>query len=220
MRRKIILCNVEGRDIGSFVEDAQRAINEHVDLPPGCHVSFGGQYESQQRAMRHLTVVLMVVVLTIFVILLSTFGRALEPVVIMLAIPLTLVGGVIGLTLAGETLNVSSTIGLIALFGIGIQNDVILIAKIRDLHQRGISFREAVVEGSLTKFRAILMTNVVMVVGVLPLAISSSTGAELHKPLAVVYIGGSIFAILLKMIAVPVLYESAASAATRLSSKP
>ena len=210
MRRKIILCNVEGRDIGSFVEEAQKAIGEQVDLPPGYHVTFGGQYESQQRAMRHLTIVLAVVVLVIFVILLSTFGRALEPSVIMLAIPLTLVGGVIGLVLAGQTLNVSSTIGLIALFGIGIQNDVILIAKIRDLQSKGARLRDAVLNGSLTKFRAILMTNVVMIVGVLPLALTETTGAELHKPLAVVYIGGSLFAILLKMVAVPAMYETAA----------
>jgi cobalt-zinc-cadmium resistance protein CzcA len=211
MRRKIILCNVEGRDMGRFVEEAQRAISEKIDLPPGYYTTFGGQFESQQRAMRHLTVVLMVVVLVIFVILLSTFGRVLEPVVIMLAIPLTLVGGVIGLALVGQTLNVSSTIGLIALFGIGIQNDVILIAKIKDLRERGADLRDAVVGGSLTKFRAILMTNLVMIVGVLPLALNTTTGAELHRPLAIVYIGGSIFAILLKMTVVPVLYDGMAN---------
>jgi len=210
MRRKIILCNVEGRDIGRFVEEAQRAIAENVDLPPGYYTTFGGQYESQQRAMHHLTIILLVVVVIIFVILLSTFGRGLEPAVIMLAIPLTLVGGVIGLALAGQTLNVSSTIGLIALFGIGIQNDVILVSKIKDLREKGASLHDAVLNGSLTKFRAILMTNVVMIVGVLPLALSHATGAELHKPLAVVYIGGSLFAILLKMTVVPVLYEATA----------
>ena len=94
--------------------------------------------------------------------------------------------------------------------GIGIQNDVILIAKIKDLREKGASLHDAVLKGSLTKFRAILMTNVVMIVGVLPLALSEATGAELHKPLAVVYIGGSLFAILLKMTAVPVLYEAMA----------
>ena len=219
MRRKIILCNVEGRDIGGFVDEAQQAIAEHVDLPPGYYTTFGGQHESQQRAMRHLTIVLLFVILVIFVILLTDFGRILEPGVIMLAIPLTLVGGVIGLTIAGQTLNVSSTIGLIALFGIGIQNDVILIAKIKDLREAGSSIHAAVVEGSLTKFRAILMTNIVMIVGVLPLALSKTTGAELHQPLAVVYIGGSLFAILLKMIAVPALYEAAATLRERWSSR-
>jgi cobalt-zinc-cadmium resistance protein CzcA len=207
LRRKIILCNIEGTDIESFVAKARQAIDTQVDLPLNYYVTFGGQYESQQRAMRHLTTILLVVILVIFVVLLTNFGRVLEPAVIMLAIPLTLVGGVAGLVLAGQTLNVSSTIGLIALFGIGIQNDVILIGKIHDLRRAGHALHEAVIEGSLTKLRAILMTNVVMIVGVLPLALGATTGSELHRPLAVVYIGGFFFAILLKMVAVPVLYE-------------
>ena len=215
MRRKILLCNVDGRDVGRFVQEAQQLVDERVDLPPGYFATFGGQYESQQRAMKHLTVIMAIVILVIFVILLGSFGRTLEPLVIMAAVPLSLVGGVIALSIAGQTLNVSSIIGLIALFGIGIQNDLILIAKIRDLENGGSALSEAVRKASLIKFRAILMTNVVMIVGVLPLAITHSTGAELHKPLAVVYIGGSLFAILFKMIAVPVLYDTAATVRER-----
>ncbi len=109
--------------------------------------------------------------------------------------------------LAGQTLNVSSTIGLIALFGIGIQNDVILVAKINDLVRAGLPLREAVLQGSLTKLRAILMTNVVMIVGVLPLALGVSSGSELHRPLAVVYIGGFVVAIFFEQIVLPILYE-------------
>jgi cobalt-zinc-cadmium resistance protein CzcA len=210
MRRKIILCNVHGRDVGGFVDEARKAIDDAVSLPPGYYVAFGGQYESQERAMRHLTVILAIVALVIFVVLLTAFGSVRDAAVLMIAIPPTLVGGVLGLLLAGQSLNVSSTIGLIALFGVGIQNDVILVAKINELRGAGRSLREAVVQGAVTKFRAILMTNLVMIVGVLPLALGVTTGAELHRPLAVVYIGGFFFAIVLKMLAVPVLYEAMA----------
>lgn len=109
--------------------------------------------------------------------------------------------------IAGETLNVSSIIGLIALFGICVQNDIILVAKINDFRREGLALRDAVIQGALTKFRPIIMTDLVMIVAVLPLALGVSTGSELHRPLAVVYIGGFFFAILLRLIMVPLLYE-------------
>ena len=205
-RRKIILCNVVGRDIGGFVEEAMARIDSDVDLPPGYYVTFGGQYESQQRAMRHLTLVMLLVILIIFVVLFSSFGSLRQALLIILNIPTTLLGGMLGLLIAGLTLNVSSTIGLIALFGICVQNDVILVAKINDLRERGRNLRDAVIEGAMTKFRPILMTDVVMIVGVLPLALIETTGAELHRPLAVVYIGGFVFAILLRLLIIPALY--------------
>lgn len=210
MRRKIILCNVIKRDIWSFVEEAQQKIDAEVLLPPGYFFTFGGQFESQQRALKHLTTLLLIVILIIFVILFSSFGSIWQASLIMIAIPLTLMGGIIGLFIAGQTINVSSTIGLIALFGIGVQNDVILLAKINDFRKMGFGLRESVIQGALTKFRAIFMTNMVMIVAVLPMALIVSTGAELHRPLAVVYIGGFFFAILLKMIMVPVMYEAMA----------
>lgn len=121
--------------------------------------------------------------------------------------------------IAGQTLNVSSTIGLIALFGICVQNDVILVAKINDYRKQGMSLHKAVVEGALTKFRPILMTDMVMIVAVLPLALIVTTGAELHRPLAVVYIGGFFFAILLRLIVVPVMYEFLGSLENKRQSK-
>ncbi len=210
MRRKIILCNVVKRDIGSFVKEAQQKIEEEVSLPPGYFVSFGGQFESQQRAMEHLATLMLIVILIIFVVLFSSFGSIWQALLIILNIPSTLIGGILGLLIAGQTINVSSTIGLIALFGICVQNDVILVAKINDFRRQGLSLREAVMEGALTKFRPILMTDLVMIVAVLPLALIVTTGAELHRPLAVVYIGGFFFAILLRLIVVPVLYETLA----------
>ncbi|GAJ07287.1 unnamed protein product, partial [marine sediment metagenome] len=180
MRRKIILCNVVKRDIGSFVKEAQQKIEEEVSLPPGYFVSFGGQFESQQRAMEHLTTLMLIVILIIFVVLFSSFGSIWQALLIILNIPTTLIGGILGLLIAGQTINVSSTIGLIALFGICVQNDVILVAKINDFRRQGLSLREAVMEGALTKFRPILMTDLVMIVAVLPLALIVTTGAELH----------------------------------------
>lgn len=207
MRRKIILCNLTGRDIGSFVAEAEQMIEENVDLPPGYFVTFGGQFESQQRALHHLTILMLVVILIIFVVLFSSFGSFWQALLIIMNIPTTLIGGIIGLLIAGETLNVSSTIGLIALFGICVQNDVILVAKINDFRKQGYALKDAVIEGAMTKFRPIIMTDMVMIVALLPMALSVSTGSELHRPLAVVYIGGFFFAILLRLVVVPVLYE-------------
>jgi cobalt-zinc-cadmium resistance protein CzcA len=208
MRRKIILCNVVKRDIGGFVEEARRRIADSVSLPPGYFVTFGGQFESQQSALKHLTTVMLIVLLIIFVILFSSFGSIWQAFLIILNIPSTLIGGILALLIARQTLNVSSTIGLIALFGICAQNDIILVAKINELRKMGLALREAVVQGALVKFRPIFMTDMVMIVGVLPLALLVTTGSELHRPLAVVYIGGFFFAILLRLVVVPVLYET------------
>jgi len=207
LRRKIILCNVEGRDIVSFVKEAEEAINNNIDLPPGYFFKFGGQFESQQRAMGHLTTLMLIVILIIFVILFSSFRSLWQASLIIMNIPTTLAGGILGLLIAGQTMNVSSTIGLIALFGICVQNDIILVAKINDFRKQGLALREAVIEGALTKFRPIIMTDMVMIVAVLPMALIVSTGSELHRPLAVVYIGGFFFAILLRLIVVPLLYD-------------
>ncbi len=208
LRRKIILCNIEGRDIGGFVEEARAVIDSKVSLPAGYHVTFGGQFESQQRALRHLTLLMALVLLIIFVILFSSFGSVRQALLVILNIPSALIGGIVALIVVGETLNVSSTIGLIALFGICAQNDIILVAKINDLRRKGASLREAVVEGAMVKFRPIFMTDMVMIVGLLPMALITTTGSELHRPLAVVYIGGFFFAIFLRLIMVPVLYET------------
>ena len=206
-RRKILRCNVSGRDIVSFVEEASQGIQRNVSLPAGYYVTFGGQFESQQRAMRHLTILTLIVILIIFVVLFASLGSVWQAALVVLNVPTTLAGAVLALWLVGETLNVSSMIGLIALFGICAQNDIILVGKINNLRRAGRPLRDAVVEGSVAKFRAIFMTDLVMIVGVLPLALSHSTGSELHRPLAIVYIGGSLFSLVLRRFAVPALYE-------------
>jgi len=209
MRRKLIVCSVVGRDVQGLVAEAQQRIESEVSFPPGYYTAFGGSYENQQRAMKDLTILFLVVILIIFVILFSAFGSLLQASLIVLTIPLSLVGGMFGLMIAGQTLNVSSIIGLIALMGVCVQSDVILLAKINDFIREGMSLRDAVLAGSLKKFRAIFMTNMVMIVGSIPLAFHVSTGSELHQPLAMVYIGGFIGAIVIRMIAIPVLLDVA-----------
>ena len=159
--------------------------------------------------------VMLIVLLIIFVVMFCSFGSIWQMLLVIFNIPSTMVGGILGLLFAGQTVNVSSTIGLIALFGICAQNDIILLAKINDLRRQGFALRDAVIEGALVKFRPIFITDLVMIVGVLPLALTVSTGAELHRPLAVVYIGGFFFAVLLRLFVVPVLYDTFARAADR-----
>ena len=208
MRRKLIVCSVVNRDVGGFVKEVQQKIDGNVHLPAGYYVTFGGSFENQQRAMKELLTLMLVVVLIIFVVLFTSFGSIRQAGLIIISIPLSLVGAIVGLLIAGQTINVSSMIGLIALFGVCVQNDVILVAKINDFLKQGYKLRDAVMAGSLKKFRAIFMTNLVMIVGALPLVLHVTTGAELHRPLAVVYIGGFLGAILIRMIAMPVFFEA------------
>jgi len=209
MRRKLILCSVVGRDVVSLVEEVRREVDAILDLPAGYFIEYGGSYENQQRAMKDLAVLMVIVLLLIFVVLFSSFGSLLQASLIILAVPLSLFGAIVGLLIAGQTMNVSSMIGLIALMGVCVQNDVILIAKINDFLKEGLPLRDAVMAGSMKKFRAIFMTNMVMIAGSIPLAFHAGTGSELHRPLAMVYIGGFIGAILIRMIAMPVLFEAA-----------
>ncbi|MCP5107231.1 MAG: efflux RND transporter permease subunit [bacterium] len=207
MRRKIIVCNVVGRDIGSFVEEARAAIAESVSLPSGYFVTFGGQFESQQRSMRQLSLMMLIVGVIVFVVLFSSLGSIRQCVLILLNIPLTFSGGMIALFLFGQTLNVSSLIGLIALFGIALQNGIVLVGKINNLRREGLGLHEAILEGAGTRFRPTLMTELILILGVLPLILGSTSGSELHQPLAVVYIGGFLVAIFFEQVVLPVLYE-------------
>jgi len=161
--------------------------------------------------------VMLIVLLIMFVVLFSLFGSIWQASLVILNILSTLIGGILGLLIAGQSMNVSSTIGLIALFGICAQNNIILVAKINDLRKKGTALREAVIQGAITKFRPIFITDLVMIVGILPLALAETTGAELHKSLAVLYIGGFFFAILLRLFVVPLLYDIPARITQRIS---
>lgn len=207
MRRKVIVLNVVGRDIGGFVQEALGEIQRHVSLPPGYHLEFGGQFESQQRAMKQLMWMMLVVGIAVLVVLFASLGSLRQALLLLLNVPMTVAGGIVALFLAGQTLNVSSLIGFIALFGIALQNGVVLLGRMNDIRRKGVELHEAVMEGAVTRFRPILMTELILIVGVLPLAFGKSSGAEMHRPLALVYIGGFVVAIFFEQIVLPALYE-------------
>ncbi len=207
MRRKIILCNVVDRDIVSFVDEAREVIDRKAALPQGYFVTYGGQFESQQKSMKQLTIMMAIAALIVFVILFSSLGSFRQSFLVLTTVPLTFSGGLIGLLITGQTLNVSSLIGLIALFGISLQNGIILIGKINRLRKEGKNLHEAVFQGAVIRFRPIFMTELILILGVLPLILGAASGSELHRPLAVVYIGGFIAAIFYEQLVLPVLYE-------------
>jgi cobalt-zinc-cadmium resistance protein CzcA len=211
MRRKVLLCNVVGRDVGTFVQDAKDKIGQTVSLPRGYYFTFGGQFESQQRTTRQLFWMMLLVALGVLVVLFASLGSLRQSVLLLLNVPMTVAGGIIALYLTGQTLNVSSLIGFIALFGIALQNGIVLVGTINDLRKKGAGLHEAVVQGAINRFRPILMTELILILGVLPLALGTSSGAEIHRPLALVYIGGFLVAIFFVQLVFPILYEWAAS---------
>lgn len=206
-RRKILLCNVVGRDVVGFVQEATERIQNAVVLPLGYRFAFGGQFESQQRTMRQLSWLMLIVGLSVLVVLFASLGSLRQSLLLLLNVPFTLAGGIVALHLAGQTLNVSSVIGFIALFGIALQNGVVLVGKINELRRSGMELHAAVVEGATRRFRPILMTELILILGVVPLAIGNASGSEIHRPLAVVYIGGFVVAIFFEQFVLPILYE-------------
>lgn len=205
-RRKVILLNVSGRDVGGFVAEAQRRIAEQVELLPGYRVEFGGQFENQERASQQLLVLSLVIAVAIFITLISAFGSVRQSLLVLLNVPIALAGGIVGLWIAGATLNVSSAIGFIALSGISLQNGIILISTINSLRRQGEPLLQAVLEGSRVRLRPTLMTELVMMFGALPLVFGIESGSEIHKPLAIVYIGGFLIAMLFSKFVLPALY--------------
>jgi cobalt-zinc-cadmium resistance protein CzcA len=205
-RRKVILLNVSERDIGSFVDEARRRISQNIDLPPGYRVEFGGAYENQQRASQQLLLLSAIVAVTVVIILISSFGSVRQALLVLCNVPIALAGGVLGLWVSGGTINVSSVVGFIALFGISLQNAIILISTINSLRSQGQPLNEAVIEGARIRLRPILMTEMVMMMGALPLALSMTAGSEIHKPLAIVYIGGFLLAMAFSKFVLPALY--------------
>ena len=205
-RRIVVQANVRGRDLGSFVAEAEARLNAELNLPPGYSVDWGGQFENQQRAMSRLAIVVPVSILIIFALLFATFGSVPQAFLILLNVPFALVGGVAMLWLRGLNLNISAAIGFIALFGVAVLNGIVLVSHINHLRKRGEDMRQAILEGAGTRLRPVLMTALVASLGFLPMALSQSTGAEVQRPLASVVIGGLISATLLTLFLLPVLY--------------
>ncbi|MCH7761046.1 efflux RND transporter permease subunit [candidate division TA06 bacterium] len=206
-RRIVIQCNVSGRDLGGFVEEIQRRISEQVTLPEGYFITYGGQFESQQRAMRQLMTQAVFIIIAMFLLLHISLGSTRTAFVVMLNLPLALVGGVFSVFLSGGTLSVSSLVGFILLFGIAVRNGIILITHTNDLREtEGMGLREAVLLGAEHRVSPVLMTALTTGLGMLPLALASGSGAEIQKPLAIVIVGGLMSSMFLTLLVLPVFY--------------
>jgi cobalt-zinc-cadmium resistance protein CzcA len=206
-RRWVIQGNVRGRDMGSVIADIKKRIADNIELPPGYYVEYGGQFENQQRAMTRLTIIVPIVIILVFLILSLTFGSIGEALLIIINVPLALIGGILGLFLAGEYLSVPAAVGFIALFGIAVQNGVVLVSCINQLRIQGVETREAVITGTLQRLRPVLMTATTTVLGLLPLLLSSGIGSEVQRPLAVVVVFGLTSATLLTLFVIPAFYQ-------------
>jgi cobalt-zinc-cadmium resistance protein CzcA len=205
-RRIIIQCNVRGRDIGSFVKDAQKRINSQIKMPSGYYIEFGGQFENQQRAMKRLAIVVPVSILVIFLLLMMTFSSIKHALLVMVNVPFSIIGGVLALWLRGMYLSVPSIVGFIALFGVSILNGLVLISTFNHLQEEGYSMYRTLFKGTQRRLRPVLMTAFVATLGFLPMAISTGSGAEVQRPLATVVIGGLITSLFLTLIVLPILY--------------
>lgn len=205
-RRIVVQANVRGRDMGGFVEEARQAVDRRVDLPPGYRVTWGGQFENQQRAMRRLSIIVPVTILLIFLLLFTMFGSLKNAVLIILNVPFALIGGIVALWASGLYLSVPASVGFIALFGVAVLNGVVLVSYINQLRDEGRPLKEAIVEGSGLRLRPVLMTALVASLGLVPLLFATGTGSEIQRPLAVVVIGGLFTSTLLTLFVLPTLY--------------
>lgn len=206
-RRLVVQMNVRGRDIGSFVAEAEKRIATAVRLPASYYLRWGGQFENQQRATRRLAVVIPLSLAIIFLLLFITFGNTRQAVLVILNVPFALVGGVAALWLRGINLNLSASIGFIALFGVAVLNGVVLIAAVNHLREEGAGLREAILAGAGRRLKPVLMTALVAALGFVPMALSHGAGAEVQRPLATVVIGGILTSTLLTLIVLPCIYE-------------
>ncbi|MFQ5651424.1 MAG: efflux RND transporter permease subunit [bacterium] len=202
-----VQCNVTGRDIGSFVEEAQEAIEANVELPPGYLVTWGGQFRLQQEANKRLSVVVPITLLIIFLLLFSSFNSLKNSLLILLNIPLALVGGVVGLWLSGQNLSVPASVGFIALFGIALLNGIVLVTYLNQLRQEGLSIDEASIKGASLRLRPVLMTALAAALGMIPLLFSTGIGSEVQRPLATVVVGGLVTSTALTLVVIPALYK-------------
>jgi len=205
-RRIVVQCNVRGRDIGSFVADAQHQMSAGLALPPGYLTEWGGQFENQQRAMKRLALVLPAAILIIFGLLFTTFDSVPQALLILLNVPFALVGGIAALWLRGLNLNLSASVGFIALFGVAVLNGIVMVSCINRLRAEGMPGPQAVLEGAAIRLRPVLMTALVASLGFVPMAVATSAGAEVQRPLATVVIGGLITSTLLTLLVLPVVY--------------
>jgi len=206
-RRVVVGANVEGRDLGGFVAEVQQRVDQQVKLPEGYRFSWGGQFENMQRAMGTLTVIVPLTIVAIYFLLFLMFNSARLAALIITVLPFASIGGVFGLAISGEYLSVPASVGFIALWGIAVLNGVVLITYVRQLREQGVPVVEALREGCAQRFRPVMMTATVALLGLVPFLFATGPGSEVQRPLAVVVIGGLITSTLLTLVVLPVLYR-------------
>ena len=206
-RRIVVESNVRGRDLAGFVAEAQSKVKQAVRLPDGYYIEWGGQFEQLQEARQRLAVVVPLTLLVILLILYMAFGALRPALLIFLNVPLAATGGIFALALRGLPFSISAAVGFIALFGIAVLNGVVLVSYIIQLRQEGRPLEEAIVEGSKTRLRPVLMTAMVASFGFVPMALATSMGAEVQRPLATVVIGGLMTSTILTLIVLPTIYR-------------
>ena len=205
-RRWVLSANVRGRDLGGVVDDIQDRIKENVELPPGYRVEYGGQFENQQRAMARLAIIVPLTILLIFFMLYMAFNKISIATLIITNVPFALIGGIFGLLITGEYLSVPAAVGFIALFGVAVQNGVVLVSFIEYLRKEGMASGQAIIEGSVMRLRPVLMTALATAMGLVPLLFSQGIGADVQRPLAIVVVCGLVSSTLLTLFVIPALY--------------
>ena len=206
-RRITITSNVRGRDLGSFVAEARQKIGETVSLPSGRYrVEYGGQFENLQRATMRLMIVVPLALSLIFVLLYFTYHNLVDAARVFTGVPFAWVGGIFALWLRDMPFSISAGVGFIAMSGVAVLDDMILVSYIRHLREKGLSLDDAVTQAAVTRLRPVLMTTLVAALGFLPMAFSEGMGAEVQRPLATVVIGGVIGAMIMSLLVLRVLY--------------
>ncbi|MBY0524423.1 MAG: CusA/CzcA family heavy metal efflux RND transporter [Gemmataceae bacterium] len=206
-RRVSVTCNVRGRDMVGFVEEAKSQIGKEVELPPGrYHIEFGGQFEHYESARARLTIVIPLAIVSIFALLFLTYQNVVDALRVFTGVPLGWVGGIVALWLRDMPFSISAAIGFIAMSGVAVLDDMILVSYIRQLRKKGMPRDDAVRMAAITRLRPVLMTTLVAALGFMPMAFSTGMGAEVQRPLATVVIGGVISAMLMSLLVIRVLY--------------
>ena len=211
-RRVVVTANVRGRDIGSVVEEAQARVEREVRLPAGYHIAWGGQFENLEAARRRLMVVVPACFFLIFLLLHAALGSPRDALLVFSAVPLALTGGIATLWLRGMPLSVSAAVGFIALSGVAVLNELVMLNHIKDLRREGLGREEAVRRRAMDRLRPVATTALVASLSFVPMAVATGAGAEVQKPIATVVIGGLVSATLLTLMVLPALYARFGSA--------
>ena len=198
--------NISGRDIGSFVAEAKQKIKENVQLPAGYYLSWGGQFENQQRAMNKLMIVGPISIGLILLLLFITFKSVNLSLLVISNLPFALIGGILSLYISGLYLSVPASVGFIVLFGVAVLNGIVLVSQISQLREEGMELQEAIKKGSHNRLRPVLMTALISIFSLTPMLFANGAGSEIQKPLATVVVGGLITSTLLTLLIIPSVY--------------